>query len=69
MATLVPQNIRLKYSEEIEHIKDFLQTYKAVLSETDVEDTAMEIDNHGLPQLKYFKQLQMIANRRQKKLT
>ncbi|KAF9320739.1 Mcm2-7 hexameric complex component [Podila horticola] len=69
MATLVPQNIRLKYSEEIEHIKDFLQTFKSVLSETDVEDTAMEVDSHGLPQLKYFKQLQMIANRRQKKLT
>lgn len=41
----------------LEHIKDFLQTFKSVLSETDVEDTAMEVDNHGLPQLKYFKQL------------
>ncbi|KAF9575802.1 Mcm2-7 hexameric complex component [Mortierella alpina] len=59
-------NTRAKYSDEIEHIKDFLQTFKSVLTEADVEETGMEVD--GVPQLKYFKQLQLIANRRQKKL-
>ncbi|KAF9170967.1 Mcm2-7 hexameric complex component [Mortierella sp. AD010] len=48
-------NVRVKYSDETEHIKDFLQTFKSVLTEADVEDTGMEVD--GAPQLKYFKQL------------
>ncbi len=39
----------------VEHIKDFLQTFKSVLTEADVEETGMEVD--GAPQLKYFKQL------------
>ncbi|KAF9334962.1 Mcm2-7 hexameric complex component, partial [Linnemannia elongata] len=61
-------NTRVKYADEIAHIKDFLETYKAVLSEADVEDTSLEFDGNLDPQLKYFMQLQMIANRRQKKL-
>ncbi|KAG0297807.1 Mcm2-7 hexameric complex component [Linnemannia gamsii] len=61
-------NTRVKYADEIAHIKDFLETYKAVLSEADVEDTSLELDGNVNPQLKYFMQLQMIANRRQKKL-
>ncbi|KAF9433123.1 Mcm2-7 hexameric complex component [Entomortierella beljakovae] len=59
-------NVRVKYSDETEYIRDFLQTFKSILTEADVEDTGMEVD--GAPQLKYFRQLQMIANRRQKKL-
>ncbi|KAI8358630.1 DNA helicase and DNA replication licensing factor [Mortierella sp. GBAus27b] len=61
-------NVRVKYSEETEHIKDFLQTFKSVLTEADIEDTGMDVDGQGTLQLKYFKQLQLIANRRQKKL-
>ncbi|KAG0320782.1 Mcm2-7 hexameric complex component [Linnemannia gamsii] len=61
-------NTRVRYADEIAHIKDFLETYKAVLSEADVEDTSLELDGSVNPQLKYFMQLQMIANRRQKKL-
>ncbi|KAF9363286.1 Mcm2-7 hexameric complex component [Mortierella sp. NVP85] len=61
-------NVRVKYSDETEHIKDFLQTFKAVLTEADVEESGMELDGQGGLQLKYFKQLQLIANRRQKKL-
>ncbi|KAF9289741.1 Mcm2-7 hexameric complex component [Linnemannia elongata] len=61
-------NTRVKYADEIAHIKDFLETYKAVLLEADVEDTSLELDGNPDPQLKYFMQLQMIANRRQKKL-
>ncbi|KAG0367465.1 putative ATP dependent DNA helicase [Gamsiella multidivaricata] len=67
-ARLNTANVRVKYSDEAEHIKDFLQTFKSVLTEADVEDTGMEVDGQGVLQLKYFKQLQMIANRRQKKL-
>lgn len=45
------------YRKPIAHIKDFLETYKAVLSETDVEDTSLELDGNLDPQLKYFMQL------------
>ena len=41
----------------IEYIKDFLQTYKSVLTDADVEETGMDIDGQGAPQLKYFQQL------------
>ncbi|KAF9906469.1 Mcm2-7 hexameric complex component [Linnemannia zychae] len=61
-------NTRVRYADEIAHIRDFLETYKAVLSDADVEDTSIELDGNVNPQLKYFMQLQMIANRRQKKL-
>ncbi|KAI8602062.1 putative ATP dependent DNA helicase [Dissophora ornata] len=67
-ARLNTANVRVKYSDETEYIKDFLQTFKSILTDADVEETGMDIDGQGAPQLKYFQQLQMIANRRQKKL-
>jgi hypothetical protein len=45
------------YRKRLAHIKDFLETYKAVLSEADVEDTSLELDGSVNPQLKYFMQL------------
>ncbi|KAG0217267.1 Mcm2-7 hexameric complex component [Mortierella sp. NVP41] len=48
---------RVKYADEIAHIKDFLESYKAVLTEAEVEDTAIELDGNTAPQLKYYLQL------------
>ncbi|KAG0044270.1 Mcm2-7 hexameric complex component [Gryganskiella cystojenkinii] len=55
-----PLNTRysgVKYSDEEAHIKDFLQTFKAVLTEEDVDQTSMEVDGHNAPRLKYMEQL------------
>ncbi|KAG0265625.1 Mcm2-7 hexameric complex component [Actinomortierella ambigua] len=60
---------KVKYDDEIGRIRDFLETFKATLTEADIDDTAMALDDIGALQLKYFKQLQHIANRQQKKLT
>ena len=39
------------------HIKDFLQSYKAVLTDADVDQSSMEVDGYNAPRLKYQEQL------------
>lgn len=48
---------RLIAHASLAHIKDFLQSYKAVLTEADVDQSAMEVDGYNAPRLKYQEQL------------